>query len=492
MIDKIKGLFKYSFFYGIGNLIIKASGLILMPLYALYITKAELGLLAMYETVYMFILVVTGWGVKGGFSRWFNDMKSVSDKKSLFFTTYIFNLFTSFFGVLLTVFILFYIDIFKTSSGYSILIIFALSSLFKLLYDVPFILLRLEQKAFKQTSYLIFNVLLTVVFTVYQLKFRHSGFEGIFKAQLLANCLTFVVILPLIIKSCAVKWHGKLLKEMIHYGFPLAISNILTLILTISDRYILEAYYSLEAVGSFSVAIRVANLLQVLIMASFLTSYTYQYYKSMNEDDGSRYHLKIFTYFVFFMVVCGLGIVYFGKEIIYVLMAGRTEYFDAIPVIPLLIIGLIFSGVRQIFVLPLSKLKQARLISMVMIVAGIVNVGLNLLIIPVFGKEGAAFTTAISQLIAAIWLWFKLRQFETIHYEWKKIIIIFSTGCVYSVVLFLLPSLSWVLDILIKSILLISYFVLLYFLNVFEEVEIQRVKQFLDKFRKSVNITSGK
>nr|WP_321406541.1 polysaccharide biosynthesis C-terminal domain-containing protein [uncultured Carboxylicivirga sp.] len=488
MIGKLKGLFKQSFFYGVGNLIAKASGLILMPLYSFYVSKAEIGLLALYETAYMFLLMVSGWGAKGGFTRWYNEMKSDDDRKSLFFTTYSFNVLTSFLGVIITAVILYNLSIFQSVNSERVIIIFSISSLSKLLYDVPFILLKLQLKAFKQTTYLSVNILLTILFSFYFLQIKKLGFEGIFWAQLFANGITLITVIPLIFKNCLLKWHGKLLKEMIHYGYPLAISNILTLVLTISDRYILEAYYSLEAVGSFSVAIKVANVLQVIVVASFVTSYTYEYYKSINEEDNTRYHLKLFTYFMLFMVVSGLGIVLFGKEIIYILMAGKTEYFDALPVIPLLIVGLIFSGMRQVFVLPLTKYKQTRLISIVMIITGILNVGLNFLVIPRFGKEGAAFTTAISQLFAAIWFLRRVNRLETNNYEWRKVIIFLLTGAVFCTISFYIPSITIIVDILVKLLLLAGYFVLLYLLGVFEPIELLRLKEAYNKWKSPGNL----
>ena len=483
MINRLRGIFKQSFFYGIGNFLTKASGLILMPMYALYISKAEMGLLALYETAYMFLLMISGWGAKGGFTRWYNEMKSKDEQKSLFFTTYFFNVFTSALGATITALILLNLEIFNSINSEKIIIIFSLSSIFKLLFDVPFILLKLQQKAFKQTGYLAVNIILTVIFTVYLLHYRKIGFQGVFLSQLLSNGLTWLIVLPLISKNCKIKWQKKLLGEMINYGYPLAISNILTLVLTVSDRYILEAYYSLEAVGSFSVAIKVANLLQVIVVTSFVTSYTFQYYKSMHEDDVSRYHLKIFTYFILFMVVSGLGIVFFGKEIVYILVAGKAEYFDAITVIPILIIGLLFSGMRQVFVLPLTKFKKTKIISVVMTMAGVINIGLNLIVIPKFGKEGAAFTTAISQLFAAVWFFYKVNQLEKINYEWKKISVFLFTGIIYCLLFFIIPSISLFIDIIIKVLLLLSYFVLLYYLNVFEEKEIQNAKQAWAKWR---------
>jgi O-antigen/teichoic acid export membrane protein len=491
MLNKLRELFKESFFYGLGNLISKASGLILLPLYSFFITKEEIGLIGLYESAYMFLLAIAAWGSKGGFTRWFNEMKSDNERRSLFFTTYVFNVFSNFLAVGALLLVLFHLGQFDTEGKERIIVIFCASSLFRLLYDVPYLLLRLQQRAFKQTSYQSVNVLLTIIFTFLQLHVLKNGLEGIFMAQLMANGLSFLAILPLTIKSCYPKFNSKVLKEMISYGYPLAISNILTITLTISDRFILEAYYKLEAVGSFQVAIKVANLLQFLIMNSFITSYTYQYYKSMNEKDNSRYHLKIFTYFVLFMVMVGLAIVFFGKEIVYIVMAGKAEYFDALPVIPFLVLGLIFMGMRQVFILPLTKAKKTQLISIVTISTGILNVILNFLLIPRFGKEGAAFTTAICQLIAAVYFLYQSRKIEGTEYEWRKIALLLILGVAFCGGFFIVPSFNIAVDILIKLCLLALFMLCLFIFNFFEPIEKQRITEAWAKWNKPRDIINN-
>jgi O-antigen/teichoic acid export membrane protein len=183
------------------------------------------------------------------------------------------------------------------------------------------------------------------------------------------------------------------------------------------------------------------------------------------------------------MVLAGLGIVFFGKEIIYVVMAGKTEYFDAIPVIPLLIVGLIFSGMRQVFVLPITKAKKTKLISLVMIATGVLNIGLNFLIIPRFGKEGAAFTTAISQLAAALWFLYKVKQIDGTRYEWRKVFTVFVIGLVFCSSFFFLPSVNWMVDIFIKIGLVILFLLMLYWSNFFEAIEKERISQAWAKWR---------
>jgi O-antigen/teichoic acid export membrane protein len=491
MIKQFKQLFKESALYGMSNFITKASGIILLPIYFSYISTEEFGLLALLETLFMFLLAFTGCGVKGGYTRWFYDVKHTKGKKVLFFTTYSFNSLTSFIGVIIVGFVCYQFPIFQYQQSYFVLILFSISSLFKLWFDVPFILLKLHHRAKRQSLYQSINVLLTIAFTFFFLEIKKEGFTGIFKAQLIANGLTLLMVLPLVIKSSVIHFHGPFLKKMIQYGYPLALSNILTIVLTLSDRYIIEHFYSLTDVGSFSMAFKISNLLQFLAVSSFITSFTYNYYKTMNNEDGAKFHQKSFYYFVFLMCFIGLAVVLYSKEAIQLLGRNNTDLYSAIPVIPVLILGLIFSGMRQVFVLPVTKAKKTHFISIVMISAGVLNIVLNFIFVPYFGQLGAAITTGISQLGAAISFYVYIRNRENIHYDFSKIFKALGITSVFCLISLYIPDMSTIATILIKIVVLVLFMVILYIIGFFDQKEKEIIRSVLRMWNNPKQVIRG-
>src|SRR5690554_6724729 len=77
-------VFKQGAIYGLGNVLTKFSGLLLIMLYMKFISATEFGAVALFETIFQFILLLSGLGVKGGFNRWYHDMSDGDDKKALF------------------------------------------------------------------------------------------------------------------------------------------------------------------------------------------------------------------------------------------------------------------------------------------------------------------------------------------------------------------------------------------------------------------------
>lgn len=457
-------VFKQSFIYSIGNTLTKLSGVILIPLYLKYIGEDEFGVVTLFETIFQFILILSGWGVKGGFTRWYHEMKNRQEKKQLFFTTWIFNFGTSFISVLLVGVLLFIFGgvVFQYELDSSTIMYFLTGTMLRLLYDVPFYLLKLEQKATLQTIWTTLNIFLLLGFTFYFLEFKQMGLKGIYQAQMLAHLFTFLPMLPLIIGNMKPLFLKKVLKEMIQYGLPLAISNILTTVLTLSDRHIINQYQNLGEVAGYGMAFKVANLVQMVIVASLLTSYSNYFFKTLNNKDSILFFQKFISLFVVVLTIGGMAIVLFSPEIIYLVSAGSDFFQGAVYLVPVLIAGLIFSGLRQLFTLPLNKHKKTRVISLILILSAIINIAGNFILVPHYGKTGASVSTLVSQLFALIWFVYAVKKIENIYFSVPShllLLVFWGALCYAGMQLYEVPLITaW----LIKGLLILVFIVVLF------------------------------
>lgn len=428
-------IFKQGFVYSIGNILIKLSGVILIPLYLRFISEEEYGVVTLFETLFQFILILSGFGVKGGFMRWYHDMKGGDEKRKLFFTSWSFNLLTSFSTIALAgvLMFLFSDEIFQYQLEASTILFFLIATFFRLLFDLPFYLLKIEQKALAQTGWLFLNISLLLVTTFYFLEVEKMGVKGIYLAQLVSHTITFICLLPLILKSIIPRFNMPVLKEMLHYGLPLAISNIITTVLTLSDRHIINQYQNLGEVAGYSMGFKVANLIQMVVIASFITGYTNYYFKNLHSEDNQALYQRMLRYFIVVVSLGGIGIVLFSPEIIYIVSMG-SEFFQAsVPIVPVLMLGLMFAGLRQLFTLPLNKHKKTRRISIILVVSAIVNLGGNFLLIPVIGKMGASVSTVLAQLFAMTWFYIEVKKVESLHFSlFSNVILLLAwSGLVY-------------------------------------------------------------
>jgi O-antigen/teichoic acid export membrane protein len=419
MQSQTRFVFRQSAIYSVGNMLSKLSGVLLLPLYLKYISEEEFGIVALFETIFQFILILSGWGVRAGFSRWYHEFKSRLEKKQLFYTTYIFSFASSLLAVLVVCGLLFFYsdEIFRARVAPQILLYFGLSTFFRLLYDVPFYMLRIEQKAAQQTGWFSLNIFLVLAFSFIFLEFFDMGLEGIYLGQFLGHFFTFSPMIPLIWRNLAFSFRMDVLKKMLNYGLPLAISNILTTVLTLSDRHIINQFQNLGEVAGYSMAYKVSNLVQVVIVTSIMTGFTNYYFKTLHEKESSLFFQRITRYFIVIISLGGLGIVLFSPEIIYVVSMGSEFFQAAVVIVPVLMLGMIFSGLRQLFTLPLNKHKRTRRISIILVSSAVINLAGNFVLIPLIGKMGASLSTVFAQFFALVWVFIEVRKIEPLQFS---------------------------------------------------------------------------
>ncbi|MGQ1889415.1 lipopolysaccharide biosynthesis protein [Thermophagus sp. OGC60D27] len=419
MQNQTRFIFRQGVIYGIGNVLVKLSGVILIPLYLRYINEEEFGIVALFETIFQFSLILSGFGARGGFMRWYHEMKSRRDKKQLFYTTVMFNLMTTTLtvGAVGAVVFMYSQEIFQYHISSSILFFFLAGTFFRLMMEMPYYLLKIEQKAVAQTWWVFLNMVLLIGTTFYFMEVKRMGLRGIYLGQMVAHSLTFLALLPMMVKHSVPKFNVGVLKEMLHYGFPLAVSNILTTVLTLSDRHIINQYQNLSEVAGYSMGFKVSNLLQMVIVSSFITGYSNYYFKTLHEKGSLSFYEKILRYFVVFISFGGLGVVLFSPEIIYVVSMGREFFQSSVVIVPVLMIGMLFSGLRQMFMLPLNKHKRTRRISLILVLSAVINIGGNFLLVPVLGKMGASVSTVAAQLFAVVWFYVEVRKTEPVRFS---------------------------------------------------------------------------
>ena len=486
MQNQTRFIFKQGFIYGIGNILVKLSGVILIPLYLKYINETEFGIVTLFETIFQFTLIFSGFGVKSGFMRWYHEKDDRSVQKSLFFTSWSFNFMTSFLsvGLIGSLILIFSKEIFHFNLSDRTIYYFIGATFCRLLLDLPFYLLKIEQRAAAQTGWLVLNIVLILGATYYFLGIRNMGLEGIYLAQFVANLLTFLSLVPLIINNSLPRFDSRLLKAILSFGFPLAISNVLTTVLTLSDRHIINQYQNLSEVAGYSMAFKVSNLIQMVVVASFITGYTSYYYKTLHEKDNKLFFQRILRYFIVLLAFGGLGIVLFSPEIIYIVSAGSYFFQSSVILVPVLIIGIMFSGLRQLFALPLNKHKQTRKISYVLVITAVVNVGGNFLLVPVLGKLGASLSTVVAQLISMVWFIHATRQLEGFSFAGgRNLILLLVWGLlVYAgVQAFALPLVpGWG----IKVLLLLCFVGVMFLTGHINKDELREVKSVYKKLRR--------
>ena len=104
------------------------------------------------------------------------------------------------------------------------------------------------------------------------------------------------------------------------------------------------------------------------------------------------------TYFTFLVMPFVIGLSVFGLEILKV-FTRSAEYWEAYKIIPVISFSILFGMMKDNAIIGLQIMKRTKVIGIVISVVAMLNLVLNIVMIPAWGIMGAAIATLISQII---------------------------------------------------------------------------------------------
>ncbi len=471
------GKLKHFLIYGFGNISTKLIGFVLLPLYTKYLTVEQFGILTLIEITSQILIGVLSFNIGTAMMRWLVDAKSQNEEKSIVFTVLIETTIISF----LIIFLMWFFDselswaLFGNSSFSNYIILLGISSALGIFILVPLNLMRQYEKS------ILFSVLTTIKFTlsllltIWFVKYLSWGIEGVLLAQIIGQIIFVLATIPLLLKNTNLKFSFKKLFEMLNYGFPLVLSTISTLLLTMSDRYIIKIFESDAEVGIYSLAYKISSVINMLIIQSYQLAFLPIAYQKITQSNYSHFFQKSLKYFTIVLVISALSISIFSKEIIEIL-SSNTEFYLAIYLIPILSLSFVLRGIQYQISLGFHFSKKTKYNGFVVFVAALINIILNIVFVKYFGFFGVAYAVTISLLLTLPLMLFFSQKFFFIQYKFLQITAITIVGILFYGISLLFDDYAFVLRFSLKSILLFLFIISLFILRLVTKNEILSLK----------------
>jgi O-antigen/teichoic acid export membrane protein len=115
-----------------------------------------------------------------------------------------------------------------------------------------------------------------------------------------------------------------------------------------------------------------------------------------------------------------LGLIWFRREIVTLL--ATAKFVEAETIVPLIIIPLIIHGGYGIYAAGLYIQKKTVVFMTATAFATVLNLGLNVVLIPKMGLQGAAVATLVAYLLISILIYYKARPFMQVPMDWVAIL----------------------------------------------------------------------
>jgi O-antigen/teichoic acid export membrane protein len=446
-----KNLFKQTAIYGLATVLPRMFSFLLVPLYTDLLPKAAYGKVNIIFAWMIFFNVILAYGMETTFFRFYNNE---TNKKAVIETTTV-SIFWSTLLFLFPALLLknYLADLSGIDVQYIIYTIWIL--VLDALVIVPFSKLRAYQRPMIYAAIKIGNVVvnlsLNVFFLIYLPKIAQANpdsFLGslytenfeigyIFVSNIIASLLTFIALSP---NYFHVNWQFdfNLWKRMMRYGLPIMVAGIAFAINEQFDKILLgkllPANIADAEVGVYSACYKLG-----LFMVLFRTAYTlgiepFFFSHSKNENAPQTY-ATITKYFVIFGSFILLSVIVFADSIKY-LMLRDSSYFEAMKVVPLIILANFFLGIYTNLSVWYKLTDKTYIGAYISIIGAIVTLVLNFLLIPTMSYYGSAIATIAAYGTMMGISYFLGNKYYPIPYDIKKITGYLGISTLFSIISF--------------------------------------------------------
>ena len=275
---------------------------------------------------------------------------------------------------------------------------------------IPFAYLRASNRPVKYAAIKLINVGVIVIINLIFLKyipefisegksiptFLNSMYTStsivnfIFIANIVGSVISFVLLIPYLLKF---KWNfnGILFKKMLRYSWPIAVAGIAYVINENLDKYLIGQLIDKSTMGIYSACYKLAIFMNLYIMAFRLGAEPF-FFNHADSKNAKETYARIMNYFIIVGSFVFLGIVAF-IDIIKELFIKNSEYWDAIAIVPIVLLANLFLGVYHNLAVWYKLTDKTRFGMYFSIFGAIITIILNIILIPLIGFIASAWAT---------------------------------------------------------------------------------------------------
>ena len=410
----LRRLTGHSLVYGSADVATHLVNLCLSPVYLLFLTEQDVGILGILALFACVAKIVFRMGLEAGFFRIHYDLPSEDDRRRLAGTV---GLFSAASGAVLFALVcvgapllarLLFGERGTELSRYVILVaadIYAGTFLF-----VPLVLLRIQNRPGRFASLTTTRNLLNIALKV-MLLMRGHGITGVLWSDLLATVALALVLAPTFMRSARPALEWRYLRGVLGFGLPKAPHGILVQLLNLVDRPILRRYSDLGVTGIYDRAYNLGAGVK-FVLTPFETAWQPFVFSQVGRPDAPRLFARVATYIWAAFLAAGLALAIFGRELLIALTFTRPTFWSGAPVVPIVTLAYLLHGAFLLTSIGIAIEKRARYYPVITASAAAVNLAGNFLLIPRWGMLGAAWATvAAYAVMAALGFYFSQRLY---------------------------------------------------------------------------------
>ncbi|WP_225743746.1 lipopolysaccharide biosynthesis protein [Marinilactibacillus sp. Marseille-P9653] len=445
-----KKLVSNSLVFAIGNLGSKLITFLLVPLYTYYLTTSEYGTVDLIIVTASLLMPIVTASVFEAILRFILDKDQ--DKKNILSNSVVICM-GGIFLLILMFPVLNYFQVFGKNLVYLYLILIV--QIFEVIFSqYARATNRIRIFALNGILLALANGTLNILLLIY----LNLGISGYFFSIIIAHILSilFLITTTQALKDIDLKLLNKMtVKELLSFSIPMVPNSIMWWTINASSRYFIVFFIGTGANGLFAISSKIPSLLNI-INQIFIQAWQISAIEEYDNNNKTKFHTIVFSYLSSVMFV-GSSIIFVTLKFLFSLLFADA-YYDAWRAVPFLVLGTVFSTFSGFLGTNYVTSKKTSGVFKTSIYGGVVSIILNIILVPLWGIEGAGMSSLVSFFVMFLIRYFDTKQFVNIQIDWKKFITNITIITIQIVVL-MLPienSFEILVQIVLFLIILIS------------------------------------
>jgi O-antigen/teichoic acid export membrane protein len=336
------------------------------------------------------------------------------------------------------------------------------------MWEFMLTLFRLEERARAFFVTTILNVVAAIALTVVLVVGLDEGARGLLLGSYATGAAFVVLLIALRWRRLSLRFDPALLRRLFRFGLPTMPAEVSLYALNFVDRLIIARSLGLAEAGLYSLGVKFAQAVNVLVRG-FQLAWPPLAYSIRDDDEARGVYATVVTLFVAGCAFVVAGMWLFSRWIVRALAAPK--FFDSYEVIGLIAAAVTLYALYLVLVVILGRTGRTEFNLPAAIAALVVNVVLNLLLVPQLEILGAALALVASYLVVLSLMYVFTQRLFPVPYEWGRLLrVVLTVAAIVGLAELWLPT-EGADGLLLRAALLAVYPLALWVTGFFSEEE---------------------
>jgi O-antigen/teichoic acid export membrane protein len=286
------------------------------------------------------------------------------------------------------------------------------------MFEYLLTLFRLEERARAYFTTTILSVLTAIGLTVILVVGQGEGARGLLLGSYASGAAFVLGLIFVHRRRLSLLIDPPLLRRMTRFGLPTMPAELSLYLLNFVDRIVIVRSAGLAEAGLYSLAVKFAQAVNVLVRG-FQLAWPPLAYSIREDGEARRVYAAIVTWFVAGCAFVVAGMWLFSRWIVRALAA--PQFFDSYEAIGLIATGVTLYALYMVLVVILGRTGRTEFNFPATIAALVVNVALNLALVPSLGIVGAGLALVASYVVVVALMYVLTQRLFPVPYEWARL-----------------------------------------------------------------------